>query len=602
MKVDENLWYLISFFGFIGTLLGAWLTKHLVPNPHLFFKKHLQYATFLPWVYITRLQVLLMAIFLLANVLISLIPILPFPSWLVIQKRAAFACMANVTLLCVGNRGPFLNALNISRRWLMIIHIWVGIVATLEAILHSTIAVSLSIERDNNSMLRSGWIGLGLILGATFLSIPVLQTIFGRCFIWLHRILAGGSVGMILWHILGTSSRLSCIIFICSCGFWFISALSQVLRVLFFTHSGRVVSCKRYPDVIQLTIKLKTAVKPYPGCYFYVFGSSHFLRFNFLHSYSAIPLAYLPEESRGVSEITLLILSHDFFPQSFRIRHGQRVLLDGPYGKRLDLRGHQNVVLAAKGAGLAAILPLALDLAARRDHDNRVRDQMQQIFMKQQTVVRKLAISDGPESEKLSQRKAELAQEQSRLSTAELHRDSVKKVDIFWSLESNDQMDWAQDYLQGLKSLDPQNKLLVVWCGYPYPRNGGPPFDQSRHWLCLDPVPSRSFDDIISSQISEERRRLAGSLLVATSGSKSFRMQMRRSVLNAMEDRAITLVEAECQPLGPHFKEENRTRLTAERLTRLNQAARERNRVPMLRAADVNSNFSVSLKSTSQIV
>lgn len=158
MRVDENLWYLIAFFGFIGILLTAWAMKHIVRKPRLFFTKHIQYATLLPRVSITRLQALVMLIFLLSNILISIIPILPFPDWLIIQKRAALASVANVTLMCVGGRGLFFNALNISRKWLVLIHVWVGIVATLEAILHSTIAVSLKIKPDNYHMMRSGWI------------------------------------------------------------------------------------------------------------------------------------------------------------------------------------------------------------------------------------------------------------------------------------------------------------------------------------------------------------------------------------------------------------------------------------------------------------
>lgn len=108
------------------------------------------------------------------------------------------------------------------------------------------------------------------------------------------------------------------------------------------------------------------------------------------------------------------------------------------------------------------MLPLALDLAARRHHDNLVRDEVQQIFTRQQAVIKQQAASDGLGFETLSQQTAELVREQETLSTKKLHRDGVRKVDLFWSLESNDQMEWAQDQLRALKSLDPQNVCQTV--------------------------------------------------------------------------------------------------------------------------------------------
>lgn len=157
MKVDVNLWYLIAFLGFIGLLLTAWAIQRVVPNLRLFFTKRVRY-NLLPWIPITRLQAIAMFVFLLSNVLISLIPIIPFPKWLVIQKRAALACMTNVTLLCVGSGGPLFKPLNISRRRLILIHIWVAIIATVEGVLHSIIVVSLNVEQHNYRMMRSGWI------------------------------------------------------------------------------------------------------------------------------------------------------------------------------------------------------------------------------------------------------------------------------------------------------------------------------------------------------------------------------------------------------------------------------------------------------------
>ncbi|KAL7905999.1 hypothetical protein GGI35DRAFT_488223 [Trichoderma velutinum] len=569
MKINADLWYLIAFFGFIGFLLIVWVVQLVVPILRFFFTKHVRY-NLLPWIPITRLQAIAMSIFLLSNVLIPSIFMKSFPTWLVIQKRAALACMTNATILCVGGGGPLFNALNISRRRLILIHVCVAIIATVEAILHSIVVISLNTEQQNHRMMTSGWIAFGLMLGATFLSIPVSQKLFGSLFIWMHRALAGGAAGVILWHVFGTTSQLARILVICSCAWWALAAIFQFIKALFFFHSGRVVKYNYHPDVIKLSVKLTAAVKFYPGCHFVVFEPSDFCRFNLLHSYTALPFYYVPAESRGsVSEITLLIpRPNNNTPTFLKLKNGQKILLSGPYGKMEDLGCYKNVVLATKGVGLAAVLPLALNFALRRDHDIRMRNRWQQIHKNRQTVEKELAISDGSRFESLSQRNAELERERDSLSKTKLYRDKVKRIDLFWSLESNDQMEWAVEQLKALQALDLPNNTFVVWCGYPCPRNGSPPFKLSAFWRCMDPDPSLSFEDNISKRISEERQQLSGNFIVKTSGDKYFRNQIRRAVLKAMEDEVITFGEAEFQPHGPVFKAVPQSGLTAERLNR----------------------------------
>lgn len=237
------------------------------------------------------------------------------------------------------------------------------------------------------------------------------------------------------------------------------------MKVVLFSHSGRVTSYSYHPDVIKFTVRMKSAITFNPGCHFYVFNQSHLFRYNFLRSYTALPFYCLPENSRGgVSEITFLVPRQDFNASAFlRLKSNQRILLDGPYGKLQDLTCYRNVILAAKGVGLAAIFPLAMDLATRRAHDHRLRDKQDQIFSKQADIEEKLAASDGTDLEQLSQKKAQFDQEEGMLFRTKLHRDEVQKVVVFWSLESNEQMNWAQDQLKILNALDSQ-KVFDIPC------------------------------------------------------------------------------------------------------------------------------------------
>lgn len=168
MIIDRTLWYLIAFFGFITLSFIFWVVKNFIPNPKIFFSKHILYPPlFYHRCQTTRLQALIIFIFLSLNILLILVPIYPFPGWILIQKRAALASIINIVPLCMGGRAPIIDALNISRQFYFMAHAWLGAIATVEAVLHSIIP--LLHDRNHyslaqNNLLLSGWIVGGLLL------------------------------------------------------------------------------------------------------------------------------------------------------------------------------------------------------------------------------------------------------------------------------------------------------------------------------------------------------------------------------------------------------------------------------------------------------
>lgn len=55
----------------------------------------------------------------------------------------------------------------------------------------------------------------------------------------------------------------------------------------------------------------------------------------------------------------------------------------------------------------------------------------------------------------------------------------------------------------------------MVWCGYPQPRTGAPPFRiMDTFWMCVDPMAGYSFDSLVRSKIEERRKEGAGSMKV----------------------------------------------------------------------------------------
>ncbi|KAF5254330.1 hypothetical protein FOXYS1_14413 [Fusarium oxysporum] len=229
------------------------------------------------------------------------------------------------------------------------------------------------------------------------------------------------------------------------------------------------------------------------------------------------------------------------------LQTGQRILLDGPFGQRLEPHSYENVILLAKGMGIAGILPLALGLAERRQHDNRIRAELQRLTQRSQSLLREEGSADLDDRATIARERAEVAKQRITLSRKPLFRDATKKIDLFWSLESNSQMDLVADQLRSLQQLDPDNSFLVVWCGYPYPRTGEAPFQPiSTFWMCLEPSPQRkAFDELIIGKIGEERKKLQGPC-----GNGDFTSRVREGTIRSIEDMSITFVETEYRPAG----------------------------------------------------
>ncbi|KAK8121332.1 hypothetical protein PG999_005452 [Apiospora kogelbergensis] len=139
----------------------------------------------------------------------------------------------------------------------------------------------------------------------------------------------------------------------------------------------------------------------------------------------------------------------------------QVAYLDGPYGHDLKLQEFENIFLAAKGIGIAGILPYAMDLAQRQRFD-------------EQLVARTARAKESTPKEAL-------------------FRDKTRRIDLFWVLDDNSQQKWMREELQALQNLDPRNRLLCIWCIYPSPGKSKPPFEINDYWRCLYPTRGSDF-------------------------------------------------------------------------------------------------------------
>ncbi|KDN70497.1 hypothetical protein CSUB01_07942 [Colletotrichum sublineola] len=184
-----------------------------------------------------------------------------------------------------------------------------------------------------------------------------------------------------------------------------------------------------------------------------------------------------------------------------RLDVGNSLLLDGPYGRNLELWNYETVILAAKGMGIAGILSSALCLLDRRNQD-----------------------SEAKKDKKRGQR---------------LFRDLTRKVAIVWTLEDNAQEDWAAPAFSVLQGLDSDQTFLLVWCIYPSEQKKSAPFQLKDYWQCFYDQKGKEVK-YINSLVSQDTRSPGRSIVVAC-GDSDF------SHGNQSIDRRAIVFVADCR-------------------------------------------------------
>ncbi|KAF4448265.1 hypothetical protein F53441_8299 [Fusarium austroafricanum] len=558
VNLESSQWYLIAFAGTFFLCLILWFSSSRIPNLYNRFMRHVTYPLFLnrqrSWDSITRLQACLIVLFFVANLMVIFSPFKGV-DWKQVERRAAFTAGVNTIPLCLGGRmGPVVRMLNIHRSSYLLFHYWVGRIAALEAMTHALIVV---LHRPRTGeLVTSGWVTFGGFLGALLFSFWLPRYLLGRWFLLSHRVIALTGVGALFWHALRVSQAETQLLVGICCTIWILSTAYRMKRLLFRRLSGEVVEKLVGRNATRIEISLRYPVHIEAGSYFNIFFPGKIGSYNLLHSHQAVAFWHLPDDvdPEGKSSNVSFLLSHS--PSNVTalsvLQSGQHILLDGPFGQRLNTESYENVILLAKGMGIVGVLPIALRIAERRQHDNRVKAELQSLTQELQHLAMKEESADPDSRAGIAKEREDTAKKRAALSRKPLFRDATKKIDLFWSLESNSQMELVAEQLKALQKLDsdPKNRFLVVWCGYPFPKTGEPPFElESTFWMCLEPSPQRkAFDDLIISKIGEERKKLQGRMMVLTCGNADFTSRVREGTTRSIEDMGITFVETEYRP------------------------------------------------------
>ncbi|KAJ9129557.1 hypothetical protein NKR23_g12513, partial [Pleurostoma richardsiae] len=395
-----------------------------------------------------------------------------------------------------------------------------------------------------------------------------LRTLFPK----IHAVLFLAVLAATLSHVIFVGRTIPQIPVYVAAGLWTLTALYRLLRLSFA--AGRATVYDKWEDSQVTRIGLRSGrLCVFPGSYFYVhlprkataFSPESALHYEVLTSYPMAVMRYTQAPSSDETSLAFLVSHQARSLRGLAFRLGQRLLLEGPYGRDLSLHLFDRVILTAKGMGIAGVLPHAFGLAEHKQHDDEVKAR---IFAKAySTKAAKRASADSSSSGMATRHESPgpsagsdagstIANEtqgrspQQQDTIKSLFRDLTHRVDLFWVLEHNSQEKWIDGYLRALQTLDPNNRLLLVWCIYPSPRTGPPPFTESRYWRAVYPKEgqlwsgtSRAMREVAYESLSP------GKTVVVVCGDSEYRATTRRTVTSLVTaDRDLSFAEVEYRP------------------------------------------------------
>ncbi|KAI1159500.1 hypothetical protein F5B18DRAFT_581492 [Nemania serpens] len=258
----------------------------------------------------------------------------------------------------------FANACGVHYERFSRLHNWLGAVVTVEAILHTVLAVNQG-DYDGPANHVVEILALSSIGAIAVLSLPAIRRRIFEVFSSLHTLLATTALVAIWLHLAPSSflpfqrgSRL----YLLLCSVVFASTkVGRLLNVIYFSISfatGSSMATVRQPEGgVEIRIRMARPLKFKAGQYIYL----SLWRLSTLSIFESHPFqicwAYRDENDQQV--IVLLVQPQRGFTRrlSRMSTRRYRAFIEGPYGKSLPLGEYGTVLLLATGVSIAKQLP-----------------------------------------------------------------------------------------------------------------------------------------------------------------------------------------------------------------------------------------------------
>lgn len=226
----------------------------------------------------------------------------------------------------------------------------------------------------------------------------------------MHFVAVLGALGGLIWHALTQSVFTKALVLLAAVS-WILSTLYRVMLYLRWRWGAKVTDVRVACRSTHIRVQLGKPLRPYPGMYFYLYFSGLPIRYK-LHGFPMSAFFWsLPPGDVSTRDLHFLVQRRGSLA---RLNVGREdVSIEGPYGKNLRAETYETVILVAEGIGIAGVLPYALHLAQRRQHDQRF-----------------------------------------KATNTPLFRDVTRKVDLLWKLNENEEERWCEDELVELMGMD----------------------------------------------------------------------------------------------------------------------------------------------------
>ncbi|KAK8851790.1 NADPH oxidase [Apiospora arundinis] len=451
-----------------------------------------------------------------------------------IEKRAAILTLTNLTpLFFSGQTHSLADWLGLSIPLYQTMHRCFGRTAAFHAILHSIL--TLTLRPRAGPILTSGASAGGCV--ALLLSLPVIKFVLMKLGVRtskgikpvlrprMHTIIALGALSSAFWHVTllpQTSPATKGSVLLAS-SLWAILTLARYLRIIYLGTSATVAAQSRNGNMVRIQVDTKRRIPITPGSYFYLFCWGTLCVYDVSQGkpLMAIPAGDDADAAlKGALSLTFVVpigLSQSLAQE---LRKGTHLILDGPYGQSPPLGSFENVILAAQGSGILTALPMAIFIAARKRCDNLSRSRLLQV---QEGSNMQTASDPGSEARRIGE------------MPRQLFRDLTRKIDIYWTLDSNSDENWLAAQITQLQMLDADR----VSSSKPFSRIDadleGPPLS-----LVLLPKPENhrdpdQFNELFLEEKVEEEAMTAGDTILIACGSTEFTDVAQKSVLRVWQ-------------------------------------------------------------------
>ncbi|KAF2458843.1 hypothetical protein BDY21DRAFT_258314, partial [Lineolata rhizophorae] len=388
--MDITEWYMVALAGILAFSIVASRLIRLARTIRKYFLNHVFYPYIHRYLrgskHITRFNAILIVVFWVGNILCSTIGV---KDVLELARRSALLSTINLIPVLLGaHMNIIVSYYGIRLPTYTRIHACIGIVAVIEGLVH-TVAIS-SLQKPNLKI-QSDAAGLTAAITTAIIllsSVASIRRYIYEAFSKLHLILAAIAVGSIYIHCPSKQLWAPPVVYLFTAVCLHI--LISLVRFFYILYRNikhkrplnratmRTLTYKRLhareiqvSDAIHVHVRLSRPWRPRAGQYIYLcIPGVNYTSFMQLHPFYVSWWYY---DADGNHFLVLLVqkrrgFTKDLFSytsDSLSHEDGRRALIEGPYGKELDLGSYDTVILFATGIGIAAQLPYVRRLLER---------------------------------------------------------------------------------------------------------------------------------------------------------------------------------------------------------------------------------------------